>query len=225
MNEIPEMGDRELLAVLHDSGSRVRLSVRPPLETIVARGRVYRRHRLTRGVGSALAVTAAIAVAIPAYLTAGSGHPAARVAEPVKVGSGPVHVVLSAFSVNTNPNNTVTVTITPAQALDPSTFRQIMAEAGVPAIINVGTLCRTANTQHVSAGGAMQLEPQPGGDLTVVINPALVPAGIEYSFGYFSDHVAVAPVEIGQPLSCGASSGAPPIPAPSSGTGGQSVSS
>ncbi|MGH9917899.1 MAG: hypothetical protein ACRD6W_03355, partial [Nitrososphaerales archaeon] len=180
-----------------------------------ARGRA-RRHRRRLGLGAA---GMAVAIGLAVGLTAGIGSdtvPSARMAAPVKLGSGPVHVQLMGFSVNSNSNGTVTVTVTPGQVMDPNVFRQILAQAGVPAMINVGSICRTPG-QPPAPRNAISIHPQAGGTLVMVITPSLVPEGAEYSIGYFSDYVAFTLVTVGEPLSCGPNTSRPgPVANPGS---------
>lgn len=220
MKDIDQMNDRDMLGTLHDSVSKVPLSVRPPLEAIVARGRARQRRRRSGLAVAGVAAVVAFALGIPALTgTSRPPAPSAWIVSPVELGSGPVHVVLAAFSVNTNPDHTVTVTLTPGQVMDPNTFRQIMAQAGIPALIKVGSLCTTPDVPPIGPdGGAIQIRPLPDGTLQFVITPSKVPAGTEYSFGYFPDQVSVGRVTIGEPLTCTSTSDSQ-SQQPSSGTG------
>ena len=51
-----------------------------------------------------------------------------------------VHVNLAAWSVNTNPNGTVTFVV--KKMSDPARLEHVLAEAGVPAIVRFGENCR-----------------------------------------------------------------------------------
>jgi hypothetical protein len=51
-------------------------------------------------------------------------------------------VHLAAFSVDTNPDGTVTVRIPVASMRDPAALQDALRRAGIPAIVRVGPICR-----------------------------------------------------------------------------------
>jgi len=101
-----------------------------------------------------------------------SGSPApALTASPLPLGTGPLHIHLTAFSVDSNPGGTVTLTLTRDQIMDPSAVRQALAQAGVPAIVNVGFLCHV--TQPVRSGQFISAhQPGPDGNTVMIITPS-----------------------------------------------------
>jgi hypothetical protein len=120
-----------------------------------------------------------------------------------------VHVHLAAFSLDSNTGGTVTLSLTKAQTLDPGTMRQALAQAGVPALINVGSVCynphpdRSALFQFVSPRRL-----RADGSFVMVMTPSKMPAGSKLSLGYFPDHVRFTLLTAGAPMTC--SSNPPP---------------
>jgi hypothetical protein len=111
---------RNGLAEVRDSLSGVHMSV--PAAEIVARARGRRVRRLL----SAAAACAAAGLAAALVLPPGS--------QP-----RPVHVNLAAWSVNTHPDGTVTFRL--RDTTDPGRLQQVLADAGVPAMVRWGEIC------------------------------------------------------------------------------------
>ena len=98
-----------------------------PADQVMARGRVLRqRRRLMTGLSGMAAVGAVLALVLA--LPFGGAGPR------------PVHVNLTAWSVNTNPGGTVTFKL--KRLSDPAQLQHVLAEAGVPAIVRWGQNCR-----------------------------------------------------------------------------------
>ena len=133
----PPPGDADEI----QEGARTRLAAamstppQPPRRRRPARPR--RRPLVLAGAAAAVAVAAGVVltVGLPS-----AGHPAAD-----------VHVNLAAWSVNTNPNGTVTVKT--RNVSNPRRLEHVLAEAGVPALIRWGELCRAAPGQYLPARG------------------------------------------------------------------------
>jgi hypothetical protein len=126
--------------VLDDlKGSTAGVHMRTPVQEIVAAGRSRRRRRRGFGtVAGAVVVAGAVMVALQPGTTT-------EIAPPVAVGAGSVHLHLAAFSVDTNPDGTVTLLTKAqlkAQLLDPVILRRTLAQAGIPAYITIGKYCR-----------------------------------------------------------------------------------
>jgi hypothetical protein len=178
-----------------------------------------------RRVGYAIAGLAAVAVAI-AVAVGVSGGSARPPLSGRTIGSGPgtgtgsgtatggVHIHLAAFSVDTNPNGTVTLTLTQAQVFDPSAVRAALAEAGVRAIVTVGSVCVVPGFPSNALPEVIGRSPGTNGASVSVITPSAIPAGQELSFGYFAVpdggglHVSLVPVNV--PLTCTSTPPAPP---------------
>jgi hypothetical protein len=124
---------------------------------------------------------AAVAIAVAAVVVANgqSGGPGG-------VEAGGVHVHLADFSVDTNPNGTVRVALSEAQLLDPDALRQALAQAGIPAMVTVGSFCYNPvvpDRDALSQVFTMEA-PGPGEAAVVVINPSKLPAGSTLAVGY-----------------------------------------
>ena len=181
MND-PMLADvRDSLAEVRDSLAKAYPHI--PATEIIARGR---RRRARRGLAGAGAACAAIG------LTLGLVLPSASQARPV-------HVHLAAWSVDTNPNGTVTFNL--RQVSQPARLQHVLAEAGVPAQVRWGKIC-LARGRHVllSTAGFVKFSPsktwqdQPtsffgvtgpgkGGQLLYwswTINPAKIPSGARF---------------------------------------------
>ena len=99
-------------------------------------------------------MTAAVAtLAVPLSHTAGGGgqHPAAQAPAATTSpgghltdGNAGVQVDLAAWSVNSNPNGTVSVTV--RQMVDPAGLRKTLAKAGIPAVVSVEQLASPSTT-------------------------------------------------------------------------------
>ena len=203
-----EMDGDEELGALRNELSRVPAGEAPPIEAIMARGRAQRRRRRSGLAGAGVAAAVVVAV-----LLASLGGAA-------KVPSGrEVHVNLAAYSVDSNANGTVTVTMARQQTFDPKALKEALAAAGVVAVVKVGAFCRTVDqppgfTQVVvpTAGSGQAGREQKSlqlngaarsGRTAVVISPSAMPRRAELSIGYFPDHVAMTLVATNTRLTCG----------------------
>jgi hypothetical protein len=158
-------------------GARTRLAAAMSSPTRPARPR--RRPLVLAG-----AAAAAVAVAASALvLTVGrpsAGHPAAT-----------VHVNLAAWSVNTNPNRTVTFVV--KKMANPARLEHVLAAAGVPAIVRFGENCR-AHGRTLPLHGAVSGPTYVGGaagrpewvngrpypDWAYTITPSAMPSGSKF---------------------------------------------
>ncbi len=115
------------LAEVRDSVSGVRMT--RPASEIFARAHKRRRRRVLAAAGAACAaIGIALALAVP-----GSQ-------------ARPVHVHLAAWSVDTNPDGTVTFKL--RNTSQPARLQHVLAEAGVPAMVRQGEIC-LAQGRHV----------------------------------------------------------------------------
>lgn len=129
------MNDDTMFTALRDHLSEVRDSLGDvhmiiPASAIFARARKRRRNRVLAAAGAACA---AISVVL-ALVFAPGGQ------------TRPVHIHLAAWSVDTNPNGTVTFTL--QNASQPARLQHVLAEAGVPAMVRWGEIC-LAQGRHV----------------------------------------------------------------------------
>jgi hypothetical protein len=129
------MNDDHALTVIRDRLAEAQHSLGElpagvPASEIFTRVRKRRRHRATAALTAACAVIGLVlALALP------SG------AQP-----RPVHVDLAAWSVDTNPDGTVTFRL--RNVSNPARLQRVLAEAGVPAIVRSGDIC-LAQGRHV----------------------------------------------------------------------------
>jgi hypothetical protein len=190
--------------------------------------------RVTRVLSAAasVAVVAGGAGLATAFVGGGGAHLyAARevMVTPVKLGKGPVHIRLADFSVDTQADGTVLFTVGKyAGPLDPSALRQALAEAGVPALVTIGTQCQSADQSlpgpaifpppPVLPRGAVFnptpsptpvpagpfVRPKPGTPMEWYVAPSAIPAGAEVSFGFTRslDAMFTGLVTIGQTATC-----------------------
>jgi hypothetical protein len=170
MNE-SGMNDGTVMEIVGGSLGGTRME--RPLDEITARGRGIRKRR--RSIASAAAVSVlgvSLAVALP--LSGSSGQP---VAAHGQTQSQAVNVDLAAWSVHTNADSTVTMTV--RQFHDPQQLRQVLARAGVRAIVTEGASCA------VNEDGMPQISKvfddytrrDASGAYVVTISPAAMPTG------------------------------------------------
>ncbi|MFI6316749.1 hypothetical protein ACIBG8_04485 [Nonomuraea sp. NPDC050556] len=140
-----------------------------PVERIVAAGRARRRYKIT-------AIVAATAVTGGLALVLATGGPQ------VNAPPAGVHVQLAAFSVDSNPDGTVTVKLTKEQTLDPKTLQNALAQAGIPADIRVNEFC----SSPVDVPGfekVMSDTKDENGRIVMTIDPAAMPEGTTFIGG------------------------------------------
>ncbi|GAA3814177.1 hypothetical protein GCM10022226_38800 [Sphaerisporangium flaviroseum] len=124
------MNDEDVLGTVRDAMTGVHM--RTPVQALVAAGRSRRRRRIG-GVAAGAALATGLA------LTPAIGSPQVN-APPVATGNE-VHMHLAAFSVDTNPDGTVTVKLTKSESLDPEIMQRTLAQAGIPAQITINKWC------------------------------------------------------------------------------------
>lgn len=146
-----------------------------------------RNRRLAAGI-TAAAAAAALVLGLGLGLSGvfGSASPAsAHRTNPVR---------LAAFSVVSNHNGTLTLTLHRGVPFHPSALRRLLARHGVPALVRVGSYCYSSPPPH--APRAVQTHPRlkgyPPGQTPpkvtkLVIKARALPVGTEIGFGFF-DH-------------------------------------
>ena len=191
-----------------------------PVEKVFAACSARRRRRRLSGLTTVAAATAGAAAAMT--LTLGGPVPA-RSGNPPPTGPGPVR--LAAFSVTSGPGDSTTLILYKGPKyprLDPTALREALAQHGIPALVTVGTFCRSAPD---APGLGQVVHPSNLADgSAMVINGQAMPPGTRLSIGYFQGHVRMALVEDGAPLSCSSGPHQPAVHITPSGTpvrGGQ----
>ena len=195
----------DIMCHVRESFSGLRMDV--PVEDLFAAGRARRRRRLS-GLTAAAAATAAVAATA---MTLSLGGPApARSGNPPPPSSGAVR--LAAFSVTDGPGESTTLTLYKGPRyprLDPSALRQTLAQHGIPALVTVGTFCRSTpgtpgfdqvvHASDVADGSA------------IVINGQAMPPGTRLSIGLFPSYTRMLLIKDGVPLTCGSTSSQPAV--------------
>ena len=142
------------LSELHRAVADVVLPERPPLESIIARGRGRRRNRQARAAGVAVAGLAAATVAVLGLT--GAFAPATT----------PRKIKTAAFTLVSNVDGTATLTINPGELLDPAALQSDLAEYHVPAIVTAGKFCQS---EPAPSGFSEVVRMQPSGGYTVAV--------------------------------------------------------
>lgn len=215
----------DVICQVRESFEGLRMDTR--VEDVFARSRARRRLRMS-GLTAATAVTAAAAAVTT--LTLGSPAPAPSAnsaaastnpastnpasAEPVS--SGPV--TLAAYTVTSGPGPSTTLTLRKGPRFDPDALRADLARHGIPALVTVGTFCRSTPAPAGGIGQVLQPSTLPDGSNVMVINGPAMPPETKLSIGYFSGHVRMTLIEDGASLSCGSGSGQPAAHITPSGT-------
>jgi hypothetical protein len=184
--------DEALLTIIRGSLPDIDRSI--PIGQVIARGRQLRRRRrwtkVTVGLGC-VALTGAVATA---------GLP--RHGPTLSAAGRPVNIDLAAWSVHTNADATVTVTVRNSDLRDPDRLRAVLAQAGIPASIQVVHLVvlhqgsQTINIVGCSGPGqdgipqiidvlGWPLVHHGAGNDTITIKPSAMPPGSVLSFVFW----------------------------------------
>jgi hypothetical protein len=200
------MNEHDVMCRVRESLSGLRMDV--PVEEVFTRSRVRRRRRLS-GLTAATAATAAGAAAVmtltlsgPAPISSGSPPP-----------PSPGAVRLAAFSVTSGPGDSTTLILHKGPQyprLDPSALRQALARHGIPALVTVGTFCRSAHGALAGAGKVAHASNQADGSDAIVINGQSIPPGTRLSIGLFPGYTRMLLVADGASLSCSSSASQQP---------------
>jgi hypothetical protein len=187
-------GHDDVMCQVRESFSGLRMDM--PVEKVFARSRVRRRRRLS-GLTAAAAATAGAAAAIT--LTLGGPAPTRSGTPP---SASPGSVKLAAFSVTSGPGDSTTLILRKGGRLDPSALRQALAQRGIPALVTVGTFCRSIPGASASVGQVLHASNSADGS-AMVINGQAMPSGTRLSIGYFPGQIRMGLIKDGAPLSCG----------------------
>jgi hypothetical protein len=209
----------DVMCQVRESFSGLRMDM--PVENVLARSRVRRRRRLA-ALTAAAAATAGAAAAMTLIFSAPAptlGGPApARSASPQPPSPGSVK--LAAFSVGSGPGGSTTLILRKGpkySRLDPAALREALAQHGIPALVTVGTFCRS--TPGPPGGFGQVIHPlSAAGGSGMVISGQAMPPRTRLSIGYFQGHVRMTLVEDGVPLSCGSTFHQPAVHIAPSGT-------
>jgi hypothetical protein len=156
-----------------------------PVEAILAKGRSRRHRRRLVQLSAAAAASGALALGMATVIGSGSPSPA------------PGTVRTAAFTLARNANGTASLTLNQDQVFDPTTLQRALAHDGIPALVQIGTYCKSTPAPPSNGVVSLQLPdgspvgnstpdhryPVPS-DAVTVINPAAMRAGTELSFTY-----------------------------------------
>ncbi len=106
----------------------------------------------------------------------------------------------------------------PRAWLDPSALRQALARHGIPALVTVGTFCRSAPGAPAGPDKVVHASNQADGSDAIVINSQAMPPGTRLSIGLFPGHTRMLLIEDSAPLSCSGTSRQPAAHITPSGT-------
>jgi hypothetical protein len=197
------MSDYEdVLCQLRESFSGLRMEM--PVEKVFAVSRARRRRRLAGLTAAAATAGAAAAVA----LTMSGPAPTGSASPPQPT---PGSVTLAAFSVTSGPGDSTTLILYKGPnhpQLDPAALRQALARHGIPALVTVGTFCRSTAGAPTDFGKVVQASDQADGS-AIVIDGQAMPPGTRLSIGLFPGHTRMLLIKDGAPLSCSSTSHQP----------------
>ena len=152
---------RSRLAEVRDALDDVHMTT--PASEIIARAT---RRRRCRGLAAAGAACAGLGLALALALPSGGQ-------------ARPVHIHLAAWSVDTNRDGTVTVTV--RQLTHAGELQRALAEAGVPAVVTFREVCLNTHNQDAMAKAGVQFKVSvhPPGE---IITPSQIPSGAKLLF-------------------------------------------
>jgi hypothetical protein len=182
-----------VLAALKESLGGV--TMRTPVEQIMATGRTRRRRRRRMRAATAVAAVAVIGLALGPLARS---HPSPSIAPPeaaLSTGAGSVHIRTVAFVVETYTDGTVHATWDKQRYFqDREGLQRALRAAGFPVLIKEGVFCKgphddgSLDPSGVGRGVERVMTGERKGDGTVVFvfKPAAMPAGRRLFIGYLS---------------------------------------
>ncbi|MEY9840939.1 hypothetical protein [Streptacidiphilus sp. EB103A] len=189
MNE-ETTGTTEVLDTLKASLAEV--TMRAPVEQIVAAGRARGRRRRLAKVSVAATAAVGLALGVTTYGNPSTAPPAAGGSSSA---AGAVHIHTAAYTVDTNADGTVHVTWDKAKYFEDRTGLQAaLTRAGFPVLIRTGEFCHgSGDTGTLDPSGAgpgvdrvMKGESQSGGKVEFVFTPSAMPKGEQLFIGYLT---------------------------------------
>ena len=186
MSDIDELSPE--LRALRDWSGELAVPAPPHIGAITTKGRRLLRRR--RFAVAGVSVGCAAAATALTFSLIGVAGPAAtsRVSTPVGRSGGnqsglPARIQTAAFTLVSNDDGTVTLTIHPDELFEPGALESDLAQYGIAALVTPGRIC----SSDPSPAGLDQVESwDPGSptvDATITIDPSAIPVGTELSFG------------------------------------------
>jgi hypothetical protein len=152
-----------------------------PVEAVLARSRSQRHRRRLAGLSvSGIAASTVLALGLAGAFGSASPQPS----------HGGAHAHLAAFTLASNRNGTVTLTLGPNAPLNPGAIQHALAQHGIPALVKTGSYCYS--NPAPANNGAVHTYPKlrgypPGQQpptTRLVINPSALAPGTEIGFGF-----------------------------------------
>jgi len=169
------------LRELREHSAHLAVPAPPQLSDITANGRRFQRRRRYALAGCAVAGATAVTVLAVNLVSASAPGPAP--AGPGTQSTTPAKIKTAAFTIKSNQDGTVSLTIDPSELFEPSTLENDLALYGVPALVTVGKVC-TSDPGPDGLDDVESFEPGgPGSNGTITIDPAAMPDGTLLSFG------------------------------------------
>lgn len=173
------MNDDEVFDAVKQTLSDVQMD--RPIEAIEQRGRARRRNRRLFGVvaGGGLAAAAALALALPMASN--------QLGDSTTTG-GTTAMKPAGFTVVTQPDGSVNLTLEPKHVLNPDALQKELAAAGIPAAVKVGELCRPRGEELPQADQVLKVKyvTDSGGRTDLVIVPSKMPENSRIYFSVFA---------------------------------------
>ena len=197
----------DVIGQVRESFSGLRMDTQ--VEDVFARSRARRRRRLS---GLTAAAAAAVGAATALTLTLGGPAPARSGSPPPP---SPGTAKLAAFSVTSGPGASTTLILSKDKGpqspqLDPGALRQALARRGIPALVTVGTFCRSAPGVSAGVNKVVRTSDLADGS-AMVINGRAIPPGTQLSIGLFPGHTRMLLIKNGAPLTCSSLSNQPAV--------------
>jgi hypothetical protein len=193
------MNDSDVLEWVENAMSEIHMS--RPVEAIVARGRSRRRRRLSRLTGAGVAIGLGSALVASAFIGSGSlpSRHAVRPTQPM------------AFTLVSHPDGTASLTLTKGQIPNPRVLRQELEQAGVPAVVTVGSRCDSQGGDPPGLDQVISPKRLTDGSVILVITPSAMPEGSKLAIGFFPNGHTWNLVAADSDLIC---TSTPPSPGP-----------
>ena len=178
-----------VLTAVHDAFEPV--TMHTPLDALVAEAGALRRRRRRAVTATAVAAVAVLTIGAVGY---GGSTRHATLATPA-TGADPVHIVTAAYTVDSQPNGSVTVTWTKQGYFqDPSGLQAALQKAGFPVLVKVGEFCKgPSDDGYLDPSGqgrgldhVIQASTNSNDQVVFTFNRSALQAGTELFIGYLS---------------------------------------
>jgi hypothetical protein len=168
------------------------VTMHTPLDTVVVQAGARRRRRRAMTVTAVAATATALAVGAVGY---GQGSTRSAKSATPSIAAQPVHIVTAAYTVDSQPNGSVTVTWTKQGYFqDPSGLQAALQKAGFPVLVKVGEFCKgPSDDGYLDPSGVgrgvdqvMQASTDSNGQVVFTFDRSALPSGNQLFIGYLS---------------------------------------